>query len=236
MSKSIFRFKQFSVDQTGSAMKINTDGVLLAAKTTSIAPKYILDIGAGTGVIALMLAQRFPEAEVHALEINDSAAECAENNFRDSPFSERLSLYSTDFKAFIPKVEYDLIVSNPPFFINSLKNPDVNKTMARHVQEEFFENLFSKTHAWLTDIGTFQLIWPPLIKDLSFEKGFLSEWSIQKETYIRSFESSEAIRVISVLSKQKTGDDNTEEFVIYKEKGKYTTEYLELLKPFFLNL
>jgi tRNA1Val (adenine37-N6)-methyltransferase len=236
MSKSIFRFKQFSVDQKGSAMKINTDGVLLAAKTTSIAPKSILDIGAGTGVIALMLAQRFPEAEVHALEINDNAAECARKNFRGSPFSERLSLYPTDFNDFTPQVNYDLIVSNPPFFINSLKNPDINKTVARHVQEEFFENLFSKTHNWLTDTGTFQLIWPPLIKELSLEKCFLSKWFIQKETYVRSFESSDAIRVISVLSKQEIGDVSKEEFVIYKEKGKYTTEYLNLLKPFFLNL
>lgn len=235
MSKTIFRFKQFSVDQKGSAMKINTDGVLLAAKATSIAPKYILDIGTGTGVIALMLAQRFPEAEVHALEINTSAAECAEKNFKDSPFSERMSLYATDFNDFIPKVEYDLIVSNPPFFINSLKNPDENKTTARHVQEEFFESLFSKTYKWLTATGTFQLIWPHLIRDLSLERGFLSEWTIPKETDIRSFESSEAIRVISVLSKQEARDISKDEFVIYREKGKYTTEYLNLLKPFFLN-
>jgi tRNA1Val (adenine37-N6)-methyltransferase len=236
MSKSIFRFKQFTVDQKGSAMKINTDGVLLAAKTTSIAPKYILDIGAGTGVIALMLAQRFPEAEIHALEINASAAECAEKNFKDSPFSERLNLYSTDFQYFVPTVKYDLIVSNPPFFVNSLKNPDVNRTMARHAQEDFFEILFSKTHAWLTDSGTFQLIWPLTIKDFSVEKGYLSKWSIQKESYIHSFEDSEAIRVISVLSKQKDEASIAEEFVIYKEKGRYTTEYLDLLKPFFLNL
>ncbi|HLT41105.1 MAG TPA: methyltransferase [Sphingobacteriaceae bacterium] len=235
MSNTIFQFKQFSVDQKGSAMKINTDGVLLAAKATSIAPKYILDIGTGTGVIALMLAQRFPESEVHALEINTSAAECAEKNFKDSPFAKRMSLYATDFNQFIPQVEYDLIVSNPPFFINSLKNPDENKTMARHVQEEFFDNLFSKTHAWLRGTGTFQLIWPRLIKDLSLERGFLSEWTIEKETDIRSFEDSEAIRIITVLSKQEVGNISKNEFVIYREKGKYTTEYLNLLKPFFLN-
>jgi tRNA1Val (adenine37-N6)-methyltransferase len=234
MNKSTFRFKQFSIDQDGSAMKINTDGVLLAAKAISVAPQYILDIGAGTGVIALMLAQRFPEAVIHALEINEAASLCAEKNFRNSPFSDRLTLFHTDFQEFVPKVTYDLIVSNPPFFINSLKNPDLNKTMARHTQFAFFENLFSKTYGWLRDNGSFQLIWPLISKQASVENGLLSQWTIQEEINIRSFEHSEVIRVISTLSKQKNVN-STEDFVIYKEKGNYSLEYLELLKPFFLS-
>lgn len=234
MSKSIFQFKQFCVDQKGSAMKINTDGVLLAARATSISPKYILDIGTGTGVIALMLAQRFPEAEVHALEINEDAARCAERNFRDSPFSKRLKIFHTDFKDFEPKDCYDLIVSNPPFFINSLRNPDLNKTTARHAQPKFFECLLSKTYEWLADDGTFQLIWPLTSKELSIGDGFLSKWFIQNEINIRSFEHSEAVREISMLTKQESVR-NVEDFVIYQEKGKYSLEYQELLKPFFLN-
>src|SRR5690554_7910080 len=176
MAKSIFQFKQFNIDQEGSAMKINTDGVLLAAKAKAIAPKTILDIGTGTGVIALMLAQRFPEAEVHALEINKEASACAERNFENSAFSERLSLFYTDFQHFAPEVSYDLIVSNPPFFINSLKNPDLSKTIARHAGSGFFEKLFSKTFEWLTHDGTFQLIWPYLIKESYVENGHLSKW------------------------------------------------------------
>ena len=234
MSKSIFQFKQFCVDQKGSAMKINTDGVLLAARATFISPKYILDIGTGTGVIALMLAQRFPEAEVHALEINQEAALCAERNFRDSPFSKRLKIFYTDLKDFEPKACYDLIVSNPPFFINSLKNPDLNKTLARHAQLGFFENLFSKTFEWLMDDGTFQLIWPLTSKESSIENGLLSKWFIQNEIYIRSFEHSDVVRVISTLSKHESVS-GVENFVIYQEKGKYSLEYQDLLKPFFLN-
>lgn len=234
MAKSIFRFKQFSVDQEGSAMKINTDGVLLAAKATAISPKYILDIGTGTGVIALMLAQRFPEAEVHALEIDKEASACAERNFERSAFSDRLSLFHTDFQHFVPEGPYDLIVSNPPFFLNSLKNPDLNKTIARHAELGFYENLFSKTFEWLTDDGTFQLIWPLTSKESSIEKGLLSKWFIQNEVNIRSFEHTEIIRLISTLTKQKHAK-GVEDFVIYEEKGKYSLEYLELLKPFFLN-
>jgi tRNA1Val (adenine37-N6)-methyltransferase len=215
-------------------MKINTDGVLLAAKAVSIAPKYILDIGAGTGVIALMLAQRFPNAEIHALEINEAASICAEKNFKASPFFDRLTLFHIDFQEFNPTVAYDLIVSNPPFFINSLKNTDLNKSMARHTQVDFFENLFSKTYDWLDDHGSFQLIWPITIKQLSEEKGLLSQWTIKEEINIQSFEDSEIIRVISTFSKQKMVNE-PEGFVIYKEKGIYSKEYLALLKPFFLN-
>lgn len=234
MAKSVFRFKQFDVDQVGSAMKINTDGVLLAAKANSKAPKYILDIGTGTGVIALMLAQRFPEAEVHALEINKEASACAERNFANSPFSDRLSVFHADFQHYVPRFSYDLIVSNPPFFINSLKNPDLNKTMARHAQLGFYENLFSKTFEWLTDGGTFQLIWPYTSKESAIESGLLSKWSIQNEINIRSFEHSEVVRIISTFTKQKNIKGG-EDFVIYRERGKYSLEYLELLKPFFLN-
>jgi tRNA1Val (adenine37-N6)-methyltransferase len=115
-----------------------------------------------------------------------------------------------------------------------LKNPDLNKTLARHAQLGFFENLFSKTFEWLTDNGTFQLIWPLTNKESSIENGLLSKWTIQNEINIRSFEHSEVVRVISTLSKHKSVS-GVENFVIYQEKGKYSLEYRELLKPFFLN-
>src|SRR5258708_18444410 len=96
----IFRFKQFNVDQTGCAMKINTDGVLLGALVEADHPKNILDIGAGTGVIALMLAQRFIEAEIDAVEIDVAAAETAGNNFNNSQFANRLNSYPLSFENF----------------------------------------------------------------------------------------------------------------------------------------
>lgn len=234
MSNSIFRFKQFNVDQRGSAMKINTDGVLLAAKAKAESPGAVLDIGAGTGVIALMLAQRFPLATVDALEIHPEAATCAANNFVESPFAERLNLFSMDFQAFEPIIKYDLIVSNPPFFINSLKNPDLAKMTARHAQETFFEKLFAKAHEWLSDAGAFQLILPLSIIEFARDSGFLENWCIQHELYIRSFDHSDAIRIILTLSKRNQVYQR-EDFVIYEEKGIYTNEYKALLQPFFLN-
>lgn len=147
----VFNFKQFAVNQQGSAMKINTDGVLLAAYLDSENPKRILDIGAGTGVIALMLAQRFPEASVEAVEINPEAAACTLRNFNSSPFASRLKVYCMDFNAFLPTQPYDLLVTNPPFFINSLKNEVAEKTTARHASSTFFEALFDWAYRWISE-------------------------------------------------------------------------------------
>src|ERR1700733_3404653 len=120
----MFHFKQFSVDQSGCAMKINTDGVLLGAITQADDPKTILDIGTGTGVIALMLAQKFANAQIDAVEIDESAAKTAGRNFENAIFNDRLNIYPSGIRTFFeghPENKYDLIVSNPPFYINSLE-------------------------------------------------------------------------------------------------------------------
>jgi tRNA1Val (adenine37-N6)-methyltransferase len=120
----MFHFKQFGVDQSGCAMKINTDGVLLGVLAEANNPKTILDIGTGTGVIALMLAQRYNHAIINAVEIDPAAAQTASNNFKNSSFNKRITLFAQSFEDFFNEFSdrrYDLIVSNPPFFINSLK-------------------------------------------------------------------------------------------------------------------
>src|SRR5690606_6121886 len=111
---SIFRFKQFAVDQTESAMKVNTDGVLLGATASMANPLRILDIGTGTGVIALMLAQRFPKATVEAIEVDGRSAKLAGENFARSVFSTRVSVQAVALADFQPGEAFDLIVSNPP--------------------------------------------------------------------------------------------------------------------------
>src|SRR6187402_1935311 len=116
---SMFQFKQFTVDQSGCAMKINTDGVLLGALTEANNPQRILDIGTGTGVIALMLAQRFPGAKTDAVEIDEAAAVTAGRNFKASKFTKKLQGYHLGFEEYFrqnPDQKYDLIVSNPPFY------------------------------------------------------------------------------------------------------------------------
>ncbi|RZJ16888.1 MAG: methyltransferase domain-containing protein [Acinetobacter sp.] len=157
---SIFKFKQFEVDQTGCAMKINTDGVLLAAIAESDSPKHILDIGTGTGVIALMLAQRFPEAIIEAVEIDEQASATAERNFKSSVFRNRLRINNTAIEQYNNLEKFDLIISNPPYFVNDLKNAEQKKGIARHTDEIFFNELIIKVSSLLTEQGNFWFILP----------------------------------------------------------------------------
>ena len=120
---NIFNFKQFAVDQSGCAMKVNTDGVLLGVLAEAELPARILDIGTGTGVIALILAQRYASATITAVEIDENAAKTAGANFSQSVFNSRLQLFHSPFEVYFEENrenKFDLIVSNPPFFIVSL--------------------------------------------------------------------------------------------------------------------
>jgi tRNA1Val (adenine37-N6)-methyltransferase len=231
----IFRFKQFNVDQTGCAMKINTDGVLLGALAEADQPKSILDIGTGTGVIALMLAQRFSEAQIDAVEIDPVAAQTAERNFINSPFSERLSIHPFGFERFFdrhPEKKYNLIVSNPPFFVNSLKSPKANKKLAKHTDEDFFKRLIHGLSMHLTVNGLAHLILPldtaELVKNIALGDNLF----VRKTIDVYSYKDSAPHREILVLSldNAKTLD---EQFVIYDEPKMYSKQYQESLKDFF---
>jgi tRNA1Val (adenine37-N6)-methyltransferase len=231
----MFRFKQFTVDQTGCAMKINTDGVLLGALAEADRPENILDIGTGTGVIALMLAQRFNEAHIDAVEIDPIAAKTAEKNFINSPFSKRLNLYPLSFEQFFeqyPDKRYDLIVSNPPFFINSLKSPQANKELAKHTDEDFFKRLINDLSGHLTDKGLGYLILPldtaEPIKNIMLENGLF----VKKIIEVYSYQDSLPHRQILALSRDKTKVDDGR-FVIYDNPKIYSMQYQESLKNFF---
>jgi tRNA1Val (adenine37-N6)-methyltransferase len=232
----MFRFKQFNVDQSGCAMKINTDGVLLGALAEADHPKNILDIGTGTGVIALMLAQRFIEAEMDAIEIDVTAAETAGNNFSNSPFADRLNIHPLSFVDFFeqnPSKKYDLIVSNPPFYINSLKSPEEKKRQAKHTDEDFFKKLINAMQAHLTSDGCFWLIIPSTIADFVFYLAGEKNLCLQKRINIKSFEESAPHRVIAGFGFEKVSTEITK-LTIYTSVNNYSEEYKESLKPYFI--
>ena len=230
----MFRFKQFNVDQTGCAMKINTDGVLLGALADADQPGNILDIGTGTGVIALMLAQRFPQTEINAVEIDETAADTAKQNFANSKFADRLNIYPLDFENYFKQHDkkYDLIVSNPPFYINSLESPGEKKTLAKHADADFFERLIKLVADHLTDNGKFWLILPlqtaQLVKVIAVE----IDLNLRQAINVLSYPDSEPHREILVFSMddKKELDDW---FVIYNELKLYSQQYVDALKPFF---
>jgi tRNA1Val (adenine37-N6)-methyltransferase len=231
----IFRFKQFDVDQTGCAMKINTDGVLIGALAGADQPKNILDIGTGTGVIALMLAQRFPDTEIDGVEIDEAAAQTARRNFAGSPFADRLNLYYDSFDDYFnkhPDRRYDLIASNPPFYINSLESPGAKKSLAKHTDQQFFETLIEAIAKHLTTNGGLWLILPletaQVVKDLSSKHGL----NIQKVISVLSYPDSVPHREILILTLNEEREPD-EQFVIYAELKVYSEQYQKALTPFF---
>lgn len=231
----IFQFKQFAVDQTGCAMKINTDGVLLGALAEIGNPQNILDIGTGTGVIALMLAQRFSSARIDAVEIDEPASLTATKNFQNSPFADRLKLFHQDFEKYFeehPEKKYDLIVSNPPFHINSLESPKANKTVAKHTDKVFFEGLITGVAKRLTENGLCWLILPLQAAELVKELAASNNLFLKRITTVHSFEANKPHREILVLGTNNIKLNNSK-FVIYKKPKVYTEMYIAVLKDFF---
>ncbi len=228
-----FRFKQFEVDQNGCAMKINTDGVLLAAIAEHPNPGTILDIGTGTGVIALMLAQRFPKAKVHAVEIDQQASETARKNFQFSIFSNRLSLENVAIEQYHDATKFDLIVSNPPFFVNDLKSSEEKKGIARHTNEQFFIALIKKVVTLLSDEGCFWFVLPVKQAELLMNSGVEKGLYLITKIELHSDHTKPAFRWIVCLAK-KNVQAKIEHFYIYERERVYTSSYKDLLKDFFL--
>jgi len=234
----VFQFKRFSVDQSGCAMKINTDGVLLGVLTNASNPQNILDIGTGTGVIALMLAQRFNGSKIDAVEIDQSAAETAKRNFLNSSFAGRLTIYPSGFAEFFeqnPDKRYDLIVSNPPFYINSLKSPEAKRELAKHADRLFFEELLLSASKHLQESGILCMILPVDTAEMVNMLSVKHNLNLQKKVFIYSFSDSKPHRVVVAYGFESTADI-AEKFVIYESIGKYSEQYINLLKPYFIAL
>ena len=152
----MFQFKQFAIEQELCAMKVGTDGVLLGAWAQG--GQRVLDVGAGTGVIALMMAQRYPEAQVVAIDIDEGAVRQAQQNVSQSPFSSRVSVLQQAVQEH--QGEYESIVSNPPFFIDSLQAPDEQRNMARHTATLSYGELMKAAYRLLADNGELSVVVP----------------------------------------------------------------------------
>ena len=228
---SIFQFKQFKIDQANCAMKVNTDGVLLAALANFRSPLKILDVGTGTGLIALMLAQKYTSAVVHGVEIDQNAADTAKENFLNSPFSNRLVLYHSSIKDYLTETneEYDLIISNPPFFINSLSSQNPEKSLARHTDLSFFDVLLTKSEKHLSQSGHICIILP--LETSALIKNMISGLNVQKEILIQSFPGSTPHRTIMIMGFDALAPVE-ERLVIYESKGVYSAVYRNLLKDY----
>lgn len=233
-----FKFKQFEVNQDQCAMKIGTDGVLLGAwATIENNPFAVLDIGAGTGIIGLMLAQRSHAEVIDALEIDELAYEQCVDNFEASPWGDRLFCYHADLAEFTEEIDdkYDLIISNPPFYSEDFKTEDIQRDLARFSDAMPFEHLIDSVSKLLIENGIFCTIIPfkeeASFIDLASKVGLYAN----KICRVRGNATTELKRSLFEMSFRES-EIKTSELVIEKARHEYTEDYKNLTKEFYLKM
>lgn len=240
-----FRFKQFEVINRLSGMKVGTDGVLLGAwavlNSSTDSTLKLLDIGTGSGVIALMLAQRFPQAVIDAVEIDREAASEAELNFSNSPWSDRLTILNGDITdPVIPlsPASYNLIISNPPFFTNGIKSDNDGRRTARHENGLTLEVLFAVSARLLKPQGKLSLVLPyERCGDIE-SLAVIHRFSLSRLTEISTVATRKPKRILAELTYNPESATVTptgkRTLTISDGAGGYTPEYIKLLKDFYL--
>lgn len=228
MANDYFRFKRFTISQSRCAMKVGTDGTLLGAWAHGGAT--ILDVGTGTGLIALMMAQRFPDAHVTGVDIDEDACRQAEENVAASPFNVRI-LHRN-----VKEMEgvYDVIVSNPPFFSNSLECPDRQRSLARHTSSLGFGDLMQCAARLLADVGEFSLILPVESKNEVEAEAALSGFFKVRECAVRTTPRKTPKRYLQAYRKHPVPCLELSEEVIEVEPGLRSEWYTCLTKDFYL--
>lgn len=225
-----FTFKQFEIQQSKDVFRVGTDGVLLGALADVEHVSHVLEVGTGTGLISLMLAQRNLQAGFVGLDINEEAAKLTQLNFESSPFHARLKNYHQDFKTFETEDRFDLIVSNPPYFEESGSEKD---KIARQTVELNFRQLISKSSSLLSENGIFSVIIPVEAGDAFVSIGKENSLYLSRKINIRGIENAKAKRLILEFSSQEK-ETIESDFVIEKSPRQYSDQYLELTKEFHI--
>lgn len=235
MSQTYFQFKKFRIDQDKCSMKVGTDGVLLGAWCDVANCKKILDVGTGTGLITLMLAQR-SLANIDGIEIDEEAVIQASANFKNSIWSNRIKIYHSLFQNFTCEKKYDLIVSNPPFFSNSFKSPIHSRNIARHTESLSFESLIQNSVNHLNDNGKLCVIIPFEMGERFIQLCRQENLMVKRICEVKTSPLKTPKRLLLEAKKEYNGLCTKE--IITIETGtrhSYSSEYIELTKDFYLN-
>lgn len=233
-----FKFKQFTVQQDQCAMKIGTDGVLLGAWTSiEQQPSNILDIGAGTGILSLMLAQRSNAQHIEAIEIDDKAYEQCASNFENSPWNDRLFCYHASLLEFVEEVEdaFDLIICNPPFYSEDYKTENKSRDLARFNDAMPFKHILYAVANLLADNGLFSIIIPKKEDANLIELASTIGLYPKRILHVKGHPDSEIKRSLIEFSYQDT-DASISELIIETSRHNYTQEYINLTKDFYLKM
>jgi tRNA1Val (adenine37-N6)-methyltransferase len=237
MSK--FQFKKFTVEQDRCAMKIGTDGVLLGAwAPIENNPFSILDIGTGTGIIALMLAQRSGATQIDALEIDEDAYEQATDNFENSPWNDRLFCFHAALDEFVeePEDEYDLIISNAPFYTEDYKSDNEQRDLARFSDAMPFEDLIEAADLLLSENGIFAVIIPFKEEERFIDLCAEVELFPVKATRVKGSPKTPIVRSLLAFKRYELSVLEADELIIEINRHEYTDEYIELTKDFYLKM
>ena len=227
---SLFQFKEFSINQEGASMKVGTDSMILGALIDSEQKKIGLDIGTGTGVLSLMVAQKNKYLVLHAIDFDENNISLANENFKNSKFENTFEIINGDFLNFKPKIKYDLIFSNPPYYENGLLNKDKRKSDSRHEQSLPLKQLFNQTAQLLSSDGDFWIVLP----SSNSEKWITYAQSLQlfiNELYLIEGKEGVLSRVVCRFSLMKC-DLSQETLIIRDSKNNYTEKYKALTKDF----
>ena len=234
IQKERFQFRQFFVGQQRCAMKVGTDGVLLGAWAEG--GQHILDIGTGTGVVALMMAQRFPSANIDAIEVDYDAAEQAADNVGRSPFASRIAVTHMAFQDFLPSAPYDSIVCNPPYFLNSMKAPEASRSLARHAGEKSltFRDIFVFAKANTSDSGVVNVVVPTLSQEALETEAYLLGFRKTRELLLRTTPRKPLSRVLVTFSRSSHSPAERSEQCLMNADGSRSAWYQQLTADFYV--
>jgi tRNA1Val (adenine37-N6)-methyltransferase len=234
---SYFQFKQFTIHQDKCAMKVCTDACVLGASADLGNSKRILDIGAGTGLLSLMTAQRYPFAHVDAVELDVDAYLQAIDNVAASPFSGQISLFNTAIQEFAPVYQYDSIITNPPFFQSDLLSPNLQKNQAHHSTSLSFNDLLKSIDRLLTDKGQFHILLPTDESEVFYQKAKALDWFMTNNLTLQHNKDKKPFRRIMTFCKYYFAENEINNSIlnIYGENNKvYDQEFVRLMKDFYM--
>ncbi|MCC9167158.1 tRNA1(Val) (adenine(37)-N6)-methyltransferase [Pontibacter harenae] len=236
MANTYFQFKQFRVEQDKCAMKVCTDSCVFGAYVEVAQAQTILDIGTGTGLLALMVAQR-SEASVDAVEINAEAQMQARENFASSSWAERLKLHAVSLQEYAQysQQQYDVILSNPPFFLSSLKSGDAAKNAAKHTGELLFEDILNFAQKHLTPAGKLYILLPPAEATHFATLATIYKLHLNETLEVYTRVGGKCIRHIQTYSFAPT-DFPTQKAIPIREADSvtYSSAAIDLLHPYYL--
>ena len=235
MSNSYFKFKQFTIEQGGCAMKVGTDGCLLGGWFDCSQSQRILDVGTGSGLIAIMAAQRC-NAMVTGIEIDNEAALQAKDNVKNSPWCDRVEIIKKDLLEYVPEELFDTIVSNPPYFVNSMKCDDASRTLARHSDSLGSEEFFACADRLLAPHGKVSIVIPCDIAEewRRSAKGY--GFVASRLAYIKTTPRKAPKRVLLEFSRGNAVECIESTLVLENSPGVYSKEAQDILRDFYLKI